>query len=101
MRRSRWPGGIETGSTRQSFSCIGDGEGESLPGGCAYSRLPWRRVAWSGARGLDNVLKPVIDAIRKAGRLWTTTGRYVTECSIRFGPLARAASILVSVEPVE
>ena len=60
-----------------------------------------RGEGWDERRDLDNVLKPVIDAIRKAGRIVDDNGRYVTECSIRFGPLARAASILVSVEPAE
>ena len=38
-----------------------------------------RGEGWHEGRDLDNVLKPVIDAIRKAGRIVDDNGRYVTE----------------------
>lgn len=46
-------------------------------------------LGWSFACDLDNRIKPVLDAIRKAGRIVDDTCRYVVDVSISIRPNSR------------
>lgn len=58
-----------------------------------------RGKGWDRRRDLDNCVKAILDALRKAERIEDDRGDYVTEVSIRFGPDAATACVLVTVEP--
>ena len=58
-----------------------------------------RGKGWRKGRDGDNVLKPVVDALVKAGRLADDNEDHVCEFTVRFGPSAATACVLVSVEP--
>ena len=60
-----------------------------------------RGPGWRKGRDADNMLKAISDSLVKAQRIVDDSEEYVTEFSIRFGPDANTACVLVSVEPVE
>ena len=59
-----------------------------------------RGKGWRKGRDADNAIKVISDALVKAGRITDDSEDYVTEFTIRFGPNAANACVLVSVEPV-
>ena len=59
-----------------------------------------RGAGWKRGRDADNVLKAISDSLVKAGRLADDDEDHVAEFLVRFGPDARAACVLVSVEPL-
>ena len=55
---------------------------------------------WTASRDLDNVIKPVIDAVKKAGRIEDDSGKYVRRCVVEFGERVAEACVWVCVEPL-
>lgn len=60
-----------------------------------------RGKGWRKGRDADNAIKVISDALVKANRIMDDNEDYVTEFSIRFGPMAVNACVLVSVEAVK
>lgn len=60
-----------------------------------------RGKGWKRGRDCDNVIKPILDALVKAGRLADDDEDHVTRCVVEFGDRADQACVLVCVEPAD
>jgi Holliday junction resolvase RusA-like endonuclease len=60
-----------------------------------------RGAGWRAGRDLDNTIKPIIDALVKAGRLEDDDEDHVVRCVVELGARAAEACVHVCVEPVE